>query len=35
VLDEVRTLLLDDPATVGRDELALPYRVDAFWTERN
>jgi SAM-dependent methyltransferase len=34
VLDEVRTLLRDDPATAGRDELALPYRVDAFWTER-
>jgi hypothetical protein len=34
VLDEVRALLRDDPATAGRDELALPYRVDAFWTER-
>ncbi len=34
VLDEVRTLLRDDPATAGRDELALPYRVDAYWTER-
>jgi SAM-dependent methyltransferase len=34
VLDEVRTLLRDDPATAGEDELALPYRVDAFWTER-
>jgi len=34
VLDEVRTLLRDDPATAGRDELALPYRVDAFWAER-
>jgi SAM-dependent methyltransferase len=34
VLDEVRTLLRDDPATAGRGELALPYRVDAFWTER-
>jgi len=35
LLDEVRALLRDDPATAGRDEVALPYRVDAFWTERN
>ncbi len=35
VLDEVRTLLRDDPATAGRDEVALLYRVDAYWTERN
>ena len=35
VLDEVRALLRDDPATAGRDEVALPYRVDAYWTERN
>jgi SAM-dependent methyltransferase len=34
VLDEVRALLRDDPATAGRDQLELPYRVDAFWTER-
>ena len=34
VLDEVRTLLRTDPATAGRDELALPYRVDAYWAER-
>jgi SAM-dependent methyltransferase len=34
VLDEVRTLLQDDPATAGRDRVALPYRVDAYWTER-
>ena len=34
VLDEVRTLLRDDPATAGRDEVALPYRVDAYWAER-
>ncbi len=34
VLDEVRTLLREDPATSGRDELALRYRVDAFWAER-
>jgi SAM-dependent methyltransferase len=34
VLDEVRVLLRSDPATAGRDELALPYRVDAYWAER-
>jgi SAM-dependent methyltransferase len=34
VLDEVRTLLATDPATAGRHELAVPYRVDAFWAER-
>ncbi|HEX4530302.1 MAG TPA: class I SAM-dependent methyltransferase [Acidimicrobiia bacterium] len=34
VLDEVRSLLRTDPATVGRDRLALPYRVDAYWAER-
>ena len=34
VLDEVRAILRDDPATAGRDTLALPYRVDVFWTER-
>lgn len=35
VLDEVRTLLQRDPTTAGKDEVALPYRVDAYWTERN
>jgi SAM-dependent methyltransferase len=35
VLDEVRALLRDDPDTAGRDQLALPYRVDAYWTERS
>jgi SAM-dependent methyltransferase len=34
VLDEVRALLRDDPTIAGREELALPYRVDAYWTER-
>jgi len=34
VLDEVRAVLADDPATAGRQELALPYRVDAYWAER-
>jgi SAM-dependent methyltransferase len=34
VLDEVRAIVRDDPATAGRDEVVLPYRVDAFWAER-
>ena len=34
VLDEVRTLLATDPATAGRAEVALPYRVDAYWAAR-
>jgi SAM-dependent methyltransferase len=34
VLDEVRALLRDDPESAGRDTLALPYRVDAYWAER-
>jgi ubiquinone/menaquinone biosynthesis C-methylase UbiE len=34
VFDEVRAILRDDPATAGRATLALPYRVDGFWTER-
>jgi SAM-dependent methyltransferase len=34
VLDEVRTLLAAHPGTAGRDELAVPYRVDCFWFER-
>jgi SAM-dependent methyltransferase len=34
VLDEVRSVLQDDPDTAGRDVVALPYRVDAFWAQR-
>ncbi len=34
VLDEVRELLRTDPTTAGKDALAMPYRVDAYWTER-
>jgi SAM-dependent methyltransferase len=34
VLDEVRVILRDDPDTAGRETVALPYRVDVFWTER-
>jgi SAM-dependent methyltransferase len=34
VLDRVRAVLDTDPATAGKDLVALPYRVDAFWAER-
>jgi SAM-dependent methyltransferase len=34
VLDEVRELLATHPDTGGRDELFVPYRVDAYWWER-
>jgi len=34
VLDEIRTLLATHPQTAGRDELAIPYRVDTYWCER-
>jgi SAM-dependent methyltransferase len=34
VLGEVRDLLSNDPATRGRDDLAVPYRVDCFWFEK-
>ncbi len=34
VLDEIRAFLADHPDTAGRDALALPYRVDAYWCER-
>ena len=33
VLDEVRTLLASHPETRGRDVVAMPYRVDAYWCE--
>jgi len=33
-LDEVRTILATHPETKGRTELAIPYRVDAYWCER-
>jgi len=33
VLDEVRTLLATHPDTKGRDIVAMPYRVDAYWCE--
>jgi SAM-dependent methyltransferase len=34
VLDDVRAILDDHPATAGRDEYELRYRVDAYWCER-
>jgi SAM-dependent methyltransferase len=34
VLDEVRAVLADHPDTRGRSELRIPYRVDAYWCER-
>ncbi|MBV8950478.1 MAG: methyltransferase domain-containing protein [Actinobacteria bacterium] len=34
VLDEIRSLLATDPATRGRAEVAIPYRVDCYWAER-
>jgi len=34
VLDEVREVLRTDPATRGRAELSVPYRVDCFWLQR-
>jgi SAM-dependent methyltransferase len=34
VLDEVRTILATHPETKGRTQLAIPYRVDAYWCER-
>jgi SAM-dependent methyltransferase len=34
VLADVRAVLRDDPATAGRAEVTLPYRFDAYWTER-
>ncbi|MEX1007606.1 MAG: class I SAM-dependent methyltransferase [Acidimicrobiia bacterium] len=34
VLEEVRAVLDRDPATAGQDVIALPYRVDTYWTVR-
>ena len=34
VLDEIRDVLARHPDTAGRGELAIPYRVDAYWCER-
>ncbi len=33
VLDEVRDLVRTHPDTAGRDRIAIPYRVDAYWCE--
>lgn len=35
VLDEVRAVLATHPDTAGRDELEIPYRVDAYWAQRS
>jgi SAM-dependent methyltransferase len=35
VLAEVREILVTHPETRGCESLAIPYRVDCFWTERN
>ncbi len=34
VLREVRAVLDTDPATAGKDIMAIPYRVDVYWAER-
>jgi SAM-dependent methyltransferase len=34
VLDEVRATLAAHPDTAGRDEIPIPYRVDAYWCQR-
>jgi len=34
VLAEVREIVATHPDTRGRSDLAIPYRVDAYWTER-
>jgi hypothetical protein len=34
VAARVRELLAGDPATRGRDRVAIPYRTDVFWCER-
>jgi SAM-dependent methyltransferase len=34
VLAEVREVLASHPATRGRDEVVIPYRVDCLWCER-
>jgi SAM-dependent methyltransferase len=34
VLEQVRELLASHPLSAGRAEVAIPYRVDAYWCER-
>jgi SAM-dependent methyltransferase len=34
VLDEVRAVLATHPLAAGRPTVAIPYRVDAYWSER-
>jgi hypothetical protein len=34
VLEQVREVLASHPLAAGRAEVAIPYRVDAYWCER-
>jgi SAM-dependent methyltransferase len=34
VLDEIRNQITTHPDTAGREHIAIPYRVDAYWCER-
>lgn len=34
VLDEIRTVLDTHPLAIGRERIAIPYRVDGYWCER-
>jgi SAM-dependent methyltransferase len=34
VTTEIRALLQSDPTTAGRDEIALPYGTDVYWSNR-
>ena len=34
VVDEIDAVLASNPETAGRDELVIPYLVDAYWCER-
>jgi SAM-dependent methyltransferase len=34
VLDEIRAVLATHPLAAGKDQVTIPYRVDAYWCER-
>ena len=34
VIDEIRHVLDTHPLSAGREHVAIPYRVDAYWCER-
>ena len=34
VIDEIRHVVETHPLSAGRDHIAIPYRVDAYWCER-